>query len=217
MTVSFPRIDVLTAVGFSPPYSFEPLLRQELGIRQANGVSIGVDFGSALWAAAYTTEELRNDDALDYQALLASLNGVVHPFEAWDLRRPAPRLYPGGTAAANGVLHSVNANNKALSLSGLNAGQVVSRGDYLSFDYHGEVDGDSRALHQLVETIAANGAGLTAEFEVRPHLREGWSLGAAVNLKAPRGIFTMLPGSIVPKQTRGSFGVISFSAIQFLP
>jgi hypothetical protein len=216
MAISFPRSDVLTAVGFSPPFSFEPVARQELGSRQANGVSIGKSFGSALWMASYTTEELQNDYAVDYRALLDSLDGVMQPFEAWDLRRPAPRLYTGGSAS-DGVLHSVNANNKAISLSGLNADQVISRGDYLSFDYTGAVGGDSRALHQASETIAANGSGLTGEFEVRPHLREGWALSAAVNLKAPRGIFTLLPGSLVPKQTRGTHGVLSFSAVQFLP
>ncbi|UPJ65226.1 hypothetical protein [Bradyrhizobium sp. 191] len=210
MPITFPRSDILTLVGFEQPFTFEPVSQQEQS-RLASGVTIGKDLGPALWFGSYTTEELKNDDMVDYQAVLASLDGIVNVFEGWDLRRPAPRLYPDGIGANDGVLASVNANNKALALSGLSAGQVVSRGDYLSFDYTG-----GRALHQAMETVTANGAGVTAQFEVRPHLRAGWALSAAVNLKAPRGLFTLMPGSVVPTQTRGKFGRLTFKTGQYL-
>ncbi len=218
MAITFPRSDILTImaatlgrpIGFAPPFGFDLLPRQEFSSRTAGGVTIAKDFGPALWFGTYTTEELPNDDALDYKAVLDSLDGAIGTFEAWDLRRPAPRLYGDGSAA-NGVLHSVNANNKALSLSGLNAGQVVSRGDYLSFDY-----GGNRALHRVAEAVTANGSGLTAEFEVRPHLRPGWSLSQSVYVKSPRGIFVMVPGSVVPTQTRGKFGTLTFQIGQYL-
>lgn len=211
MAIVFPRSDILTLVGFEPPFTFEPVAQQELS-RLASGTSIGKDLGPALWFGSYTTEELHNDDMVDYQAVLASLDGVINVFEGWDLRRPAPRLYPGGTGANDGVLASVNANNKALSLSGLNDGQVISRGDYLSFDYSG-----GRALHQAMETVTANGAGVTAQFEVRPHLRAGWTLSTVVTLKAPRGLFTLMPDSLTPTQTRGKFGRLTFKTGQYLP
>ncbi|MEY9358947.1 hypothetical protein ABH994_001668 [Bradyrhizobium yuanmingense] len=211
MAISFPRSDILTLVGFEPPFTFEPVSQQEQS-RLSIGTTIGKDLGPALWFASYTTEELHNDVMVDYQAVLASLDGIVNSFEAWDLRRPAPRLYPGGVGANDGVLAAVNANNKALALTGLVAGQVISRGDYLSFDYSG-----GRALHQAMETVTANGSGVTAQFEVRPHLRAGWTLSIAVNLKAPRGIFTLLPSSVTPTQTRGKFGRLSFKAAQVLP
>lgn len=210
MAITFPRSDILALVGFEPPFTFEPVSQQELS-RLAIGTTIGKDLGPALWFGSYTTEELHNDDMVDYQAVLASLDGIVNTFEGWDLRRPAPRLYPGGAGANDGVLASVNANNKALSLSGLNAGQVISRGDYLSFDYTG-----GRALHQAMETVTANGSGITAQFEVRPHLRAGSTLSTAVNLKAPRGIFTLMPGSVTPTQTRGKFGRLTFKTGQYL-
>jgi hypothetical protein len=209
MTITFPRSDILTEVGFGPPLVFDLVSRQEQS-RLAIGTTIGKDLGPALWFGSFTTEELHNDRLVDYQAVLHSLDGIVQIFEAWDLRRPWPLVYKDGSAS-NGALNSVNANNKALSLSGLNAGQVVSRGDYLSFDY-----GTNRALHQVMETAAANGSGLTAEFEVRPHIRPGWTLASAVNLKAPRGIFTLMPDSVVPTQTRGKFGRLAFQIGQFL-
>lgn len=209
MAIAYPRSDILTLVGFELPFVFFAPARQELS-QLADGRSIGKDLGPSLWSGTFTTEEIDNDTAVDYQAVLASLDGVINPFEAWDLRRPAPLLYKDGSAG-DGVLHSVNANNKALSLSGLHAAQTVSRGDYLSFTY-----GDNRALHQAMETVTANGAGLTAEFEVRPFIRPGWALSAAVNLKAPRGLFTLTPNSVVPTQTRGTHCRVSFQVQQYL-
>lgn len=209
MSITFPRTDMLSLVGFEAPFNFDLDPQQETS-RLADGTSIGKDLGPALWFGSYTTEELYNDVLVDYQAVLNSLDGVVNPFEAWDIRRPWPRAYKDGSAH-DGVLASVNANNKALTLSGLNAGQVVSRGDYLSFTYTG-----GRALHQVMETVTANGAGLSPQFEVRPHLRAGWSLSAAVSLKAPRGLFTLAPKSVVSTQTRGKYGRLTFKIEQYL-
>lgn len=208
MTITFPRTTILD-VDFADQ-TFQLISRQELS-RQANGRTIGKDFGSAVWVATYTTKPLLNDDALAYEALLDSLDGVVQTFEASDLRRPYPRSYPTGAACNNGVLVSVNANNKALALSGLVAAQVVSAGDYLSFTY-----GSSRALHRVAESVTANGSGVTAQFEVRPHLRAGYSISAAVTLKTPRGIFTLVPGSVSSKPHGGMHSVISFQAVQSL-
>lgn len=210
MAITYPRSDILTLTGFVPPFTFDMAPRQELS-RLAGGSTIGKDFGPALWAATYTTEDLRNDVMLDYQAVLASLDGVIRTFEAWDLRRPAPRLHPGGVGANDGTLHSVAASQRALSLAGLNAGQTISRGDYLSFTY-----GTNRALHQAMETVVANSNGITTEFEVRPFIRPGFALDAAVSLKAPRGLFTLLPGTVEPRQATGKHGSLTFQAGQYL-
>jgi hypothetical protein len=211
MAISFPRSDILTAVGFAPPFMFEPMSRQELS-RLASGASIGKDLGPELWFGTFTTEELRNDDALDFAAMLGSLDGVINTFEAWDLRRPTPRRHTDGSGN-DAILVGVNANNKALSLRGLVEGQIISRGDYLSFDY-----GDNRALHRAMETVTADELGRSGEVEVRPHLRPGWTVDpeTEVNLKAPRGIFTLMPGLKVPTQTRGTFGTVSFQIVQYL-
>lgn len=208
MTIAFPLTTLLD--GDFADQTFQLVSRQELS-RQANGRTIGKDFGSAIWLATYTTKPLFNDDAVAYEAALDSLDGVVQTFEASDLRRPYPRAYPAGAGCNNGVLASVNANNKALALSGLAAGQVVSAGDYLSFVY-----GSSRALHRVVETVTANGSGATAQFEVRPHVRAGFSVSAAVTLKSPRGVFMLLPGSVTPKASGGQHTVITFQTVQAL-
>jgi hypothetical protein len=207
MAIAFPRTDVLNVR--IADQVVQLVSRQETS-RLAGGQTIGKDFGSALWFATYTTDSLINDDAVDFEAVLDSLDGVIEPFEACDLRRPCPRIYRDGSAS-DGVLASVNANNKAITLTGLNAGQVISRGDYLSFDY-----GANRAFHRVSEAVTADDSGVTAEFEVRPHLRQGWSISTAVNLKAPRGIFNLVPLSVAPKQLNGQFAYVTFQAAQVI-
>jgi len=209
MAIAFPRPDVFDGIPFSAG-ELELMERQELGGREANGAQPAVSYGSGLWRGTYATDILRNDDAIDFQAVLNSLDGLIGAFEAWDMRRPAPRAHRDGSAN-NGVLATVNANNKAIALTGLKAAQIVSRGDYLSFDYAG-----NRALHQAMETIVADGVGATAEFEVRPHLREGWGAGAVVNLKAPRGIFLLVKDSVQPRRVNGRIQSFSFQAAQYI-
>lgn len=209
MSISFPLTTLISSTDFQDQ-TFQLVSRQELS-RQANGRTIGKDFGSAIWLANYTTKPIFNDDALAFEAALDSLDGVVQTFEVYDLRRPYPRVYPTGAGANDGVLLSVNANNKALALSGLVAGQVVSAGDYLSFVY-----GSSRALHRVVETVTANDSGVTVEFEVRPHVRAGFTLTNVVTLKSPRGVFMLMPGSVSVKASGGQHTVITFQAIQAL-
>jgi hypothetical protein len=150
-------------------------------------------------------------DALAFEAALNSLDGVVNIFEAGDLRARFPRSNPTGTFTDSGTLNSVNANNKALSLTGLPSGLVLSPGDYLSFSY-----GTSRALHQVVEGATANLAGLTPEFEVRPHIRPGFTTGSAVKLKNPNGQFTLIPNSVSSSLNTKNTSVITFKAIQYL-
>lgn len=209
MAIAWPRTDILSAVDFSAG-ELELMERQELGGREANGAQPAVSYGSGLWRGTYATDVLRNDDAIDFQAMLNSLDGIIGSFEAWDMRRPEPRAHRDGSAN-NGVLAVVNANNKAMSLTGLKANQIISRGDYLSFTY-----GSNRALHQAVETIAANGSGITGQFEVRPHLRPGWAIGAAINLKAPRGVFVLLKDSVQPRRVNGRIQSFSFQAGQYI-
>lgn len=211
MAITFPRTDIMTLVDYSADTAPPQLVSRQEMSRQGSGRTIGKDFGSALWLMSYATKPLPNDDALAFEAALDSLDGVIQTFEAADLRRIMPRLYPDGTGANNGTLLSVNANNKALALSGLAAGQVVSVGDYLSFNY-----GTARALHRAVETVTANGSGVTAQFEVRPHIRTGWTLSPAitVTLKTPRGIFSLVPGSVSARPSGALHTIVSFQAVQ---
>jgi hypothetical protein len=204
MAVTFPRTDIFAPYYFSAQ-SFRLVSRQETST-QASGVVRGKDLGSALWVGDWTTIVLTNADAVAFEAKLNSLDGATNAFAAGDVRNPYPRLYADGVFTDSGTLASVNTNNKAITLAGLASGFTVSAGDYLSFAY-----GGSQALHQVVET------GLvSAEFEVRPHLRPGFTIGSAVTLKMPTANFTMLPGSIQTQSQGPVDSVVSFKAIQYL-
>lgn len=212
MTMTFPRADIMSMVDYSTDTAPAMLVSRQETSRLANGATRGKDLGPALWVFSFTTVPLLNEDASAFEAALDTLDGLINPFEAADLRRVMPRAYPDGSCN-DGVLHSVNANNKALSLSGLVAGQVISAGDFLSFDY-----GASRAYHRAAETVTANGSGVTPEFEVRPFIRPGWTLSpsTAVKLKNPRGVFTLVAGSVSSKLIDGLHSQVSFQAQQFL-
>jgi hypothetical protein len=211
MALTFPRTDVLSVARYSDQ-KFKLVSRQELS-SQGNGVVRGKDFGSAIWTAEYSTTAMRSDDGVAFEALLNSLDGVIQPFEAYDLRRKNPRMYPDGAFADSGYISFINTNNKAIALSGLPANFVLSPGDYLSFDYG---DNDTRALHQVVEGITANASGQTNQFEIRPFLRPGVEVDTDVTLKNPRGLFTLLPDSVVSSVSSGLITQISFKAIQYL-
>jgi hypothetical protein len=212
MAISFPRTDIMTMVDYSADTSPPQLVSRQEMSRQGSGRTIGKDFGSAFWLMSYVTKPLPNEDALVFESALDSLDGVIQTFEACDLRRTRPRQYPSGECN-DAILSSVNPNNKSISLSGLAASQVVSSGDYLSFDY-----GSSRALHRVVETVTANGAGMTPQFEVRPHLRPGFTISpvTVVKLKNPRGLFSLVPGSVSASPHGGIHTIISFQAMQVL-
>lgn len=202
MALSFPLTTLLgTPKGFVGQ-SFLLKSRQELSM-QTNGVARGKDFGSALWFASYTTVEIPNDDAVAFEALLNSLDGVIQPFEAWDLRRPSPRVTPGTSV---GVLSAVS-SGKIITVGSLTSGQVMSAGDYVSFNY----SNGSRALHQLCETVTAGNP-----VEVRPHVRPGYTIGASVQVGAPKGLFTLVPGSVQNRPAGGLHSVVSFEAVQYL-
>lgn len=166
MSLTFRSIGLLAEIRQT---AFRTNARQELST-QRNGVARAKNFSTALWMASYASAEIKNSIALGLEAEIDQLQGPIVPFEAWDIRRPTPLLYRDGSAN-DGTLMSVNDDNRRIALGGLLPGQIISKGDYLSFDY-----GDCRALHRASEAVTANEGGETAQFEVWPHLRPGWEL-----------------------------------------
>lgn len=202
-----PRNDVLS-VDFTDQ-TFKLIERQEYS-RSANGVTYGKSMGSSLWQGRWVTAPLYHDDALDYEAILRSLDGVIGTFYGHDLRRPYPRAHADGVFADDAEIAALGVDGKSMALDGLSAGFILSRGDYLAFDY-----GSARALHQAMESVVADGTGTTPSFEVRPHIRQGATLGAGVTLKRPSAIFALLPGTL-ETTVSGMTSSVSFEAIQVI-
>jgi hypothetical protein len=209
MSVNYPIPDLLETVPFSAEgYSFRLVYRQEQS-RQANGVTIVKDLGTPLWFMDATTGPLVSDDALDFEARLEALDGGLGSFLGWDMRRQFPRSRPTGSFADTATIGSIGANRKSMNLVSLQAGLVISRGDYLSFNSPGWA-----SLHQVMETVTVSSAGATPVFEVRPHFWPGAAAGAAVKLKKASTIMALVPGSVEKQQVDAIHTAISFQAYQ---
>lgn len=215
MSLTFPRTD-MQAVRIAVQKPFQLLHRQELS-REASGVTRGKDLGPALWVTEVTTTVLTNDELIEYLAKLNSLDGVVNAIELYEKRRPYPKNYANGVFNDTGTILSVDNSNLALiRLAGLPANFALSVGDFFAFDWGS--DPESRALHQVVEPVTADGSGTTANFEVRPAIRNPElveiSPQIAVTFKRPAARFTVMPGSIQTNEA-GPFNTsISFQALQ---
>lgn len=191
--------------------SFDLLWRQEQS-RTAGGRTIVKDFGSPLWQAKMQSKRISPNNLDYWRARLKALENGLQTFHGYPLSRSYPILYPRGAwptgasfSGTSAVLNAVNANRKAIAVSSLPAGFVISIGDYVQI---GTTD-----LHQAVETATASGGGLTPQFEVRPHIWAGVSSGA-VSVKKPSCLMTVVPGSISSDSDLNGWGNISFQAIE---
>ena len=212
MAVTYPRTDIMAYCGYQPdavPLRLQS--RQEMS-RTARA-TYGKDLGPAVWFGEFVTQPLTLDDAVDFEAILNSLDGVIRQFEAGDLRRPYPKAHASGAFNDTAFLSDVQAGGGAIKINGTDIGFTVSRGDYFEFDYPNGV----RALHQAMETVTSVSGGETAFFEVRPHLimpDVALSPSIGVRFKNPMGLFNLVPGSVQPQMSGGLHGVVRFQAAQ---
>lgn len=209
MGISFPRTDIITGLFQQSPFKLYE--RQEYS-RDGRGRPYVKSKGEAVWTAQFQTVPMTFQSSLEYAAKLNSLDGAIGTFYAYDKRRPYPKEYADGDFADSGKINTLNSNNKAMSLKSLPASFKLSVGDYLAFDFAS----GRRALHQIMESVTADGSGLTTEFEVRPHIRPGIVLSpdVAVTLKKPSAIFVIEPGTLQQSTENVIHDRYSFSAVQ---
>lgn len=211
MSLTFPRTDIITPERFVQ-ISFDLMSRQELS-RTAGGLTRGKDLGPALWRVQYTVRPQRAFEAVDLEAMLHSLDGIINGFAAFDFRRKYPRHHFDGLFNDTGTIKALGSDNKSLSLQDLDPGFQLSRGDYLAIG-NGESPDYSGALYQSMETVTADGMGDTVEFEVRPHIRTGPTAGNAVTLKNPKAYFTLDDPNSLSVRTQGSLSTLTIAATQ---
>jgi len=190
--------------------SFDLMYRQEQS-RTAGGRTLVKDLGSPLWQLKAQSKPLRPNELDKWRARLAAMENGFATFYGYSLSRTYPIAYPKGSWPTGGAfsgttatLSSVNANRKAGRVDDLPAGFKLSVGDYIS------VEGD---LHQVMEDATASGAGLTPEFEVRPHFWPGVSSGA-VSVFRPSCIMAIVPGSISSDAGLNGWGSVAFQALE---
>jgi hypothetical protein len=200
MTLSYPLDLLADFPGWST--EFEPIYRQEYS-RQANGATIGKDFGSPLWRGTWVSRQLSPNNLDHWRARLEGMEGVLKSFRGYSLSRCRPIKHPGASALPTGTLGTINSDRKRITAAGL-PGISLSVGDLLQV---GDAD-----LHRVMEAATGNPTNL---FEVRPHIWPGVVAGAAVKILRPSCIMSLVPGSVStsanPSTGRGS---VSFQGIE---
>ena len=182
-----------------------------------SGQFLSGELAPPLWSASVRLLSAFHDDGLETQALIDTLDGSLHSFLFYDPRTAFPRLDPKGLliSGATPTVLSIEADNKSMRLAGLPAGYQLSRGDMLAFEYGaGPV---RRTLHRISEPVAADAAGETPVFEVRPHFEPGVVAGGPVELVKPAAFMRIVPQSLTVGEV-DDFGSVSigFSILQRL-
>jgi hypothetical protein len=214
MTLSFPLAladlaDLLPIAGVAWNEA-----RQDAVSALGSGEWLTHELGPPLHEAEVRTARMPHARAEQLRARLRALEGGAH-FYLSNPTMPYPQADPGGMVLgmASVVIASIDANRRALALSGLPAGYVITMGDYLHVDYGAP---SRRALLQAAEGAIASGSGVTPEFEVRPHLRSGITAGLAVVLKKPAAKVKIVPGSLRVETVTTLLSQLRFTARQTL-
>jgi hypothetical protein len=214
MAIAFPRTipDELGVVGLD----FDPDSMDELTPLRS-GKTITMNLGPTLWRARYRSDRLTPREIGVVRAWYDTLLSR-EAFYGYDHLREYPLAHKGGWPVFDPVFNgtcklvAVEENNKEITLGEMPPGITLSQGDYLAFDYNVS----DRALHRVSAGGTSNGAGLLS-VEVRPHLREGFSLDPAATVYLHRAAARM---KIVPRSwscpTERLGGVVTFEAIQTL-
>lgn len=160
-----------------------------------SGEILTADTGTALWSGQLDMGTMTHAEAAAVAPLLNLLRRSGSSFLVSDPTRPWPRLDPMGAflGTATPVIRAVGASLRELSVQGLPAGYPLSRGDLISFSYGASPT--RHALHELVGSAVADGAGETGMIEVNPPLRPGAVAGLGLQLLWPRCKARLLPGS----------------------
>lgn len=164
------------------------------------GEWISDDVAPMLWQGEVTLGKMLDTEAAHASVMMDLIRPAGRLFYVYDTRRPAPKSDPLGVilGASAPVISALAASRRELSLSGLPAGYVLSRGDYLAFSYGGR-----RALHRIAsDGVVANGAGGTPLFEVSTLIQPGATISTPVQLITPSIPVMRIPGSVTAGTSR---------------
>lgn len=159
------------------------------------------DVAPMLWEGSVTLGRMLQSETDHASIMMDLLRPAGRMFWVFDIRRPTPAADPDGLilGASAPVIAALPAGNREIVLSGLPAGYVLRRGDYVGFSY----GGGRRALHRLAEAqVVADGAGVTPAFEFSSLIRPGAVVGTPVSLIRPAIPVMREPGSVVPGESR---------------
>ncbi len=217
MTVlTFPlALDTFFASLMVSEITFDAPPQMELS-QTGGGEQLGAEIGPQLWTGTVRLGILTRMELSMPDVLLDLLRRPGASFLAFDTRRPAPLADPVGAilGATVPTIATLPSDPREISLTGLPAGYVLSRGDYLGWSY----DSGRRALHRVVDvTVTASGAGLSPVFEITPPIRPGVTTGTGVTLVRAACKAKIKPGSVTKGSSRKTITEgLSFDFVQTL-
>lgn len=199
VTFPLPAADWFGALPVSS-MSFDPV-EHVVADMTGEGEWLTDDVAPMLWEGSVTLGRLLQTEADHAAVMMDLLRPAGRLFWAYDIRRPTPAADPGGMilGAATPQIRALPSGNRLISLSGLPAGYVLRRGDYLGFPY----GGGRWALHRVAEAqVTAASTGNTPSFELSTLILPGAELGSPVSLIRPSIPMMREPGSVVTGETR---------------
>ena len=180
--------------------------------RTRGGEVLMAEVGARLWGGEVRLDLMTADEATAIQPLLEALRGAGRPFVAYHPLRAFPARDPRGTTlGAAAVKIASLPSARELTLKGLPAGYVLTRGDFLAYNY--AANPARYALHRIVSTVTASGTGITPAIEVVPPLRGG-AVDTPVNLGKPACKALIVPGTVDPGTTRRG-GLVEGASFRF--
>lgn len=213
MSLAYPLDILVVWPGWTTSFSLR--WRKEYS-SQTRGRRLSKDMGPPLWSLAAVSRTLSANELDHWRARLDALEGGGKTFKGYKLSRVYPIAYPKGAWPTGGAfsgetaaIHTIGTGYRSLRVDGLPAAFKLSIGDMLSIDR----GSGRRDLHEVVEAATASGAGLTPEFEVRPHIWTGAAVDDPVSVIRPWCLMELetVQADADPQTGRG---VISFTGIE---
>lgn len=169
----------------------------------ADGRVWQAEHSDPLWTADVKLVLNEHDAAKQIAALIRKLHGAQESFFLFDPVSPYPQADPDGSivGASTVQVHSVGTDRHTIRLKGLPASYVLTIGDKAQITFATTYT----YFCEVSETVTADGSGVTAEFEVFPHVPVGVAANDAVNLKKPACKGFIMPGSHSPGTAVGPF------------
>lgn len=206
MTLTFPR-DMISGTCWEDR-AFSLVAPQEVS-RTIGGRIQARDLGPEIWRGVFSSYPMPGPDANALMADFQSLRGTLRSFYAVPPRR-APLQGTAGTPKTV-TLSSIAANRDAIGLSGLQAGEKISAGDYVSI-----WTGTNTELLRFVRAGTANASGVLPSTEVVPAVRAGVVADVDAVIEDPLVEMVLVPGTLdMPRVNRARWRVV-FQAVQVL-
>lgn len=186
------------------------LIHQGEFSNQASGGRYWKNLGPSYWAATITTAPLNDNDYEEVLALLRALQITDGTFLCTNMRRRFPKSDPAGSTLGASTVQINGVSSNQISLKGLPASYVLNIGDYLSVDYGSPTE---HILFQMLESITANGSGVTGNFAVAPDVPAAMAANNAVSMKNPVCQMCVVDNS-VQRQDSFLFSSLVFKAVE---